>query len=176
MFNADELKKAFLDDIEAAKSEIQLSEVWKKYLSKTGSVQGLMNGIKQVAKEEKKAYGQFVNEVKTWVQGKYEEKRAQVEAFELQQKYEKEAIDVTVPVKVRPMGNLHPLTLVKYEMINVFAGMGFEIFEGPETDELIDKVYDGSADKLFAALLGRKKLSSEQIESLKRIVETYKAD
>ena len=35
MFNADELKKAFLDDIEAAKSEIQLSEVWKKYLSKT---------------------------------------------------------------------------------------------------------------------------------------------
>ena len=30
-----------------------------------------------------------------------------------------------------------------------------------ETDELIDKVYDGSADKLFAALLGRKKLSSE---------------
>lgn len=45
-----------------------------------------------------------------------------------------------------------------------------------ETDELIDKVYDGSADKLFAALLGRKKLSSEQIESLKRIVETYKAD
>ncbi len=45
-----------------------------------------------------------------------------------------------------------------------------------ETDELIDKVYDGSADKLFAALLGRKKLSSEQIESLKRIVETFKAD
>ncbi len=45
-----------------------------------------------------------------------------------------------------------------------------------ETDELIDKVYDGSADKLFAALLGRKKLSSEQIESLKQIVETYKAD
>lgn len=45
-----------------------------------------------------------------------------------------------------------------------------------ETDELIDKVYDGSADKLFAALLGRKKLSAEQIESLKRIVETYKAD
>ena len=39
-----------------------------------------------------------------------------------------------------------------------------------ETNELIDKVYDGSADKLFAALLGRKKLSSEQIEKLKRIV------
>lgn len=39
-----------------------------------------------------------------------------------------------------------------------------------ETDELINKVYDGSADKLFAALLGRKKLSKEQIEKLKQIV------
>lgn len=39
-----------------------------------------------------------------------------------------------------------------------------------ETDELIGKLYDGSADKLFAALLGRKKLSSEQIERLKQIV------
>ena len=39
-----------------------------------------------------------------------------------------------------------------------------------ETDELINKIYDGSADKLFAALLGRKKLSAEQIEKLKQIV------
>ncbi|MDC7289436.1 BlaI/MecI/CopY family transcriptional regulator [Blautia schinkii] len=40
-----------------------------------------------------------------------------------------------------------------------------------ETNELIDKIYDGSVNKLFAALLGRKKLSAEQIEKLKQIVE-----
>ncbi len=39
-----------------------------------------------------------------------------------------------------------------------------------ETNELINKIYDGSADKLFAALLGRKKLSAEQIKKLKDIV------
>ena len=39
-----------------------------------------------------------------------------------------------------------------------------------ETNELIDKIYDGSADKLFAALLGRKKLSAEQIAKLRQIV------
>ena len=39
-----------------------------------------------------------------------------------------------------------------------------------ETDELINKVYDGVADKLFAALLGWKKLSAQQIEKLKEIV------
>lgn len=39
-----------------------------------------------------------------------------------------------------------------------------------ETNELINKIYDGSVDKLFAALLGRKKLSPEQIAQLKQIV------
>lgn len=39
-----------------------------------------------------------------------------------------------------------------------------------ETNELIDKIFDGSADKLFASLLGRKKLSAEQIEKLRQIV------
>jgi len=40
-----------------------------------------------------------------------------------------------------------------------------------ETEELIGKLYDGSVDKLFAALLGRKKLTAEQIANLKKIVE-----
>lgn len=39
-----------------------------------------------------------------------------------------------------------------------------------ETNELINKIYDGSVDKLFAALLGRKKLSADQIRQLKQIV------
>ena len=45
-----------------------------------------------------------------------------------------------------------------------------EAVQEAETDELIGKLYDGSADKLFAALLGRKKLSAEQIAKLKQIV------
>ena len=43
-----------------------------------------------------------------------------------------------------------------------------------ETNELINKIYDGSADKLFTALLGRKKLSAKQIENLKKIVGELK--
>lgn len=45
-----------------------------------------------------------------------------------------------------------------------------EIVQEAETNELIDKIYDGSADKLFSALLSRKKLSAEQIEKLKQII------
>ena len=42
-----------------------------------------------------------------------------------------------------------------------------------ETTELINKIYDGSVDKLFAALLDRKNLSAEQIEKLKQIVKDW---
>lgn len=46
-----------------------------------------------------------------------------------------------------------------------------EDIQEAETKELINKVYDGSEDKLFAALLGKKNLSKEQIERLKQIVK-----
>ena len=42
-----------------------------------------------------------------------------------------------------------------------------------ETKELIDKIYDGSVDKLFAALLGTKKLTAKEIEHLKQIVDEH---
>lgn len=45
-----------------------------------------------------------------------------------------------------------------------------EAVQEAETNELIDKIFDGSADKLFASLLGRKKLTAKQIEDLRRIV------
>ena len=53
------------------------------------------------------------------------------------------------------------------------ALIGKEAVQQAETDELIGKLFDGSADKLFAALLGRKKLSEEQIEKLKQIVGDF---
>lgn len=48
-----------------------------------------------------------------------------------------------------------------------------EDVQAAETNELIDKIYDGSVDKLFAALLGKKKLSGEQINKLKQIVDEW---
>lgn len=45
-----------------------------------------------------------------------------------------------------------------------------ETVQEAETNELIDKIYDGSADKLFAALLGRRRLSKEQIDRLRETV------
>ena len=53
------------------------------------------------------------------------------------------------------------------------ALIGKEAVQEAETDELIGKLFDGSTDKLFAALLGRKKLSEEQIAELRQIVGDF---
>ena len=113
----------------------QLAAFWAKYLGKGGEVQKLMNGIKSVPNEEKKAYGQAVNQVKVWVQGLYDEKKVEIEKQAMMARYEEETLDVTLPVKEMAAGNLHPLTCIKNEIIDVFVGMGFDVFEGPEIED-----------------------------------------
>ncbi len=48
-----------------------------------------------------------------------------------------------------------------------------ETVQEAETNELIQKIYDGSVGNLFAALLGKKQLSAKQIERLKQIVDKW---
>ncbi len=133
--NFDAIKVEYQAELAQVEDAKQLSAFWTKYLGKTGTIQGLMSGIKTVPKEEKKAYGQAVNEVKNWAQNLYDMKKEEVEKKMMEARYEEETIDVTLPAKGRAAGNLHPLTSIKNEMINVFAGMGFEIFEGPEIED-----------------------------------------
>ena len=113
----------------------QLAAFWAKYLGKGGEVQKLMNGIKSVPNEEKKAYGQAVNQVKVWVQSLYDEKKVEIDKQAMMARYEDETLDVTLPVKEVAAGNLHPLTCIKHEIIDVFVGMGFVVFEGPEIED-----------------------------------------
>ena len=68
--------QAELNLVEDAK---QLADFWAKYLSKNGEVQKLMSGIKNVPKEEKKAYGQAVNEIKNWAQALYDAKKEEID-------------------------------------------------------------------------------------------------
>ena len=135
MTNMDTIRAEYEAELALVEDSKQLGEFWTKYLSKSGQIQKLMGGIKSVPKEEKKAYGQAVNEVKTWAQGLYDVKKEEMDKKAMMARYEDETIDVTLPAESTGAGNLHPLTSIKNEIIDVFAGMGFEIFEGPEIED-----------------------------------------
>ena len=116
-------------------SKEKLAAFWQEYLGKKGNVAALMKGLGAVSKEDRPAMGKVINEFKAQAEAQYKALNEKMEQLELAARNRLEAVDITLPAKKRPLGGLHPLTIVKDEMINVFAGMGFEIFEGPEVED-----------------------------------------
>ena len=119
----------------AADSRESLSAFWQEYLSKNGKVSGLMKQLRSVAPEERPAAGKIINEFKQKLTADYEAAAERINAAELAARNAAEAVDITLPAKRRPLGALHPITLVKNQIIDTFAGMGFEVFEGPEIED-----------------------------------------
>jgi phenylalanyl-tRNA synthetase alpha chain len=131
--------KALREQMEQRIREIQskesLSAFWQDYLGKKGSIAGLMKSLGAVAREDRPAMGKLINDFKVQAEEQYKILSEKMEQAELQLRNRREAVDITLPAKKQPLGHLHPLTLVKNEMINVFAGMGFDVFEGPEIED-----------------------------------------
>ncbi len=122
-------------DRAAVHNKEDLSAFWQKYLSKNGAVTGLTKGLRDVPKEDRPAAGKLINECKTWAEGVYETLAADIAAAELAARNAAEAVDITLPGTPNLTGGLHPITLVKNQIIDVFAGMGFQIYEGPEIED-----------------------------------------
>ena len=135
----EERIKALREQMEKRISQIdskdKLGAFWQDFLGKKGSIADLMKGLGTVAKEARPAMGKVINDFKVEAEEKYRALSGQMDQMELAERNRSEQVDITLPGKKRPLGNLHPLTVVRNEMIGVFAGMGFEVFEGPEIED-----------------------------------------
>ena len=131
----DELAKQAQADLAQVSSKETLAAFWQKYLSKNGQIPALMKDLRTVAPTDRPAMGKAVNQLKQKVQADYDQAAARVNQLELAARNAAETVDITLPAKVRPTGGLHPLTLVRNQIIDAFAGMGFEIYEGPEIED-----------------------------------------
>ena len=129
------LREQMEQQISQINSKENLGAFWQDFLGKKGRIAELMKGLGAVAKEDRPAMGKVINDFKVQVEEKYKALSEKMEQMELQARNRQEAVDITLPSKKQPMGHLHPLTLVRNEMINVFAGMGFDVFEGPEIED-----------------------------------------
>lgn len=112
----------------------QLHELKMRFLGRMGVVIGLMKKMKDLSPEERPAFGKQVNSLRDTLEREFAVVEAELRQKELAAKLASEKIDVTMPGKCRNKGALHPVTRVKNELIDVFSGMGFEIFEGPEIE------------------------------------------
>ena len=133
MLDLQSLKNEALALIEKADDK-RLEELRIEYLSKKGKIQELMAQMRDLSAEEKPKFGQLVNELKKEVSKAIEEKKEKLEAALLNEKLNKEKLDISLDAYNPKLGTMHPLTLVQKELEDVFIGMGYNVAEGPEVE------------------------------------------
>ncbi len=131
----EQIKLLAKENIENSTLLKDLSDLRVKFLGKVGVVTELLKGMKDVNKEDRPTFGKLVNDLRSEIETLFQKKEVELKEIERQKTFEKEAIDITLPGVSNEQGTLHPITLVKNELIDAFTGMGFEIFEGPEIEE-----------------------------------------
>ncbi|MBO7155800.1 MAG: phenylalanine--tRNA ligase subunit alpha [Clostridia bacterium] len=123
-----------LEAVANAKNSQELNDIRVKYLGKSGEVTSLLKSLKDVPNAEKPAMGKLINDVKVKIEGALTQAEATIALAERKATEEKERLDVTLSKDNLEQGALHPLTLVKNEMLNIFMGLGFSVADGPEID------------------------------------------
>ena len=128
----DEVKK-HLKEVEAFSSkEAEAIESFRvSYAGKKGILNELFAAFRTVPNEEKKAYGQELNALKSAVQEKVQSLQGQLYSKSKQQKIQ-DPTRTPFPIQT---GNRHPLSVVKNRIIDIFSQIGFTISEGPEIED-----------------------------------------
>ncbi|HRY33961.1 MAG TPA: phenylalanine--tRNA ligase subunit alpha [Bacteroidales bacterium] len=124
----------YLEEVRAfsATETGQLEQFRLRFLSKKGILNELFEDFKVLPPSEKRETGMLLNQLKTLVQEKLDGSREKLE----QQWMEGMLLpDLTLPATFMEPGSRHPLSVVRNEIIRIFAGLGFSVAEGPEIED-----------------------------------------
>jgi phenylalanyl-tRNA synthetase alpha chain len=114
------------------KTKEDLENFRLKFISKKGSVSALFDDLKSALPEEKRKLGKVVNDLKQLTESKF---RAFQESIEKLTSSDQEGMDLSLPVIPNKTGNLHPLSLTRYRIIEIFERLGFNVSDGPEIED-----------------------------------------
>jgi phenylalanyl-tRNA synthetase alpha chain len=113
----------------------QLDQVRVHYLGKKGLLTEYLKQLGHLPAEERPKAGQAVNQAKQALQLRIESRRAELERAALDARLAAETVDVTLPGRGPRSGGLHPVTRTLERIEALFAGIGFEVAEGPEIED-----------------------------------------
>jgi phenylalanyl-tRNA synthetase alpha chain len=104
------------------------------FTGKAGRITELMKGMAALTVEEKKSRGAAINGAKQAIEAALGERRQALADAELDLQLKAEALDVSLPGRVREPGGLHPVSLTMERIEQIFASMGFDVADGPEIE------------------------------------------
>ncbi len=132
----EQIKKDFEAQIKKVSNMLALDDLEQKYFSrKSGEFTELMKSLKDLAEAKRKEAGMMLNTVKTELENLLQQKKSEFEIAKMGDLAKAEAIDVTQPALGAPQkGHLNPNTLIQYQLEDLFASMGFMVWDGPELE------------------------------------------
>ena len=128
------LKESALEEISKCSDEVELNNIKSKYMGKKSTFTDIMSKMGTLSNEEKKEVGMESNVFRTEVTEALENKSKEIKNALLNEKLNKDKIDLTLPSKKRVTGSMHPLTLVENEVTDLFVSMGYDVAYGPEVE------------------------------------------
>lgn len=112
----------------------KIEELRLKYLGKKGVLNLVLRDLVNVSAQERPEIGKLANDLKCELTDKIEQRKEELKKEEIKRSLENDVIDITLPGCNFPIGGLHPLTQIEKQIVDVFAGLGFEEVEGPEIE------------------------------------------
>jgi len=134
-----QLEKIFNDadlDIKKASSSDDIEEIKLKYLSRKGELNSIKKNLKDLSDEDKRIVGAFANEIAEKLENAVDEKFDTIYRKELDEKLQKEKIDITLTGKFIPQGKVHPLTSTINEIVAIFQTLGFSLVNSGNSPEV----------------------------------------
>jgi phenylalanyl-tRNA synthetase alpha chain len=102
---------------------------------KSGAVSGLLRSLGQMAEGIRKEAGQELNALKASMDGSLEGALGEILGRLRAERLGREAVDLTLPGRLPPVGRRHPISAVREELEAIFLSMGYEIYEGTEVED-----------------------------------------
>lgn len=134
MFDLGSLVSEAMDAVDSATDLKELDAVRVSYLGKKGKFTLELRSLGKLSKEERPKAGQKINQAKQEFEEKLSFKKQSLEEELLISRLEHNKVDITLPGRKNNLGSLHPITLARRDLENIFIKMGYLVADGPEIE------------------------------------------
>ena len=129
-----DLESESVQTIDAAATEADLEALRISLLGKKGRLSAVLGSMGRLGPQERPLVGQRANDLKERVQAQLAARMDWLKSSAMAERLERERLDVTAPPCFIPPGHRHPLIATTEEILDIFAGLGYRVSEGPEIE------------------------------------------
>ena len=134
MSDLKKIKYEFLSKLEKKLNLSEINQIKADLFGKNGLVSLEFKKIGSIAESDRKKFASDLNTIKDELQEIINLKLNQIEISEINQKLEKEKVDVTLPERTFIRGKIHPVSQTIDEISSIFSEIGFRVEEGPDVE------------------------------------------